>query len=194
MKLPLVKKATLSWWAYETMLRDRGYEVIGSGVYARVYSKPGSGHVIKVGTADHGFKSDPYLAFLRKIDPTNVHFPRVHKVEMYRDTVYDCSIGRSSYYVVTMERLEKFERVHWKRREKVFTSLGLTNYHCLHEGCSTRINRDNFQLRKLAYALDDLYSKHKEDLHSDNLMWRVNGSAPQLVIVDPVSPRNTTEY
>lgn len=187
MKLPKVRKAPCTMEEYKLLLVNSGYERIGKGVYATVYARPGSKTVIKVGTVDYGFRNDGYLAFLRKVDPSNPHLPRVNAMRLYRD-IQDPDNGTTCYYVVMMERLSPFMTIPYTKRRQLFHNLGLKNFRCLRPGVSNNNNIDRYHLRKVAKVLDSLYSKYRSDMHTGNIMWRRSrGRAPELVIVDPIS-------
>jgi hypothetical protein len=172
---------------YRDKLVYRGYECIGRGIFSYVYARPGSCQVIKVGTVDYGFRNDGYLAFLRKVDPTNPHLPKISAVRLYRD-LQDPENGRTCYYVVVMERLSPFASIPYPKRRKLFQELGLKNFRCLRPGISSNGNIDCFKLRKVATILDSLYTTYKADIHTGNIMWRRRrGRRPELVIVDPIS-------
>ena len=179
MKLPRRVKTKVRMDRYTDNLQELGYKYFDSGSFASVYAKPGSKNVIKVGKIQY---QDAYIAFLKSIDETNPHFPKVKSVQLFKNSGGD-------YYVVEMERLINFFDV--KDTSSKLTRLGITNdrdyYGQLDSMQELEFTPRTKHMKQVKRVLRTLFNTHNEDLHAGNVMWRKRGQGYQFVITDPVA-------
>lgn len=190
MKLDNVKSTNVSFNDYKKKLRKRGYRKLGSGLYAEVYGRKGSVHVIKVAhMGDHLWHHDGYLAYLRLIDPSNPMFPRIKSVERFNHVKSKRVCTR--YYVVKMERLIEYENVNWDVCEQEFKHMGIDSFYDFEESNPVYAPKTKDKIVLSAYkTLQKLWRKFNNDLHDGNVMWRKGKRGRyQLVITDPATLR-----
>lgn len=155
---------------------------IGSGAYAKVYSRNDLNVVFKVGDAEDNSGYMSYLKALSQVKTKNPYFPKIYEASIVR--------GRNSYdsvLVVAMERLRELEYVSLQKLRPVIDWFDNNAWH---------IDR-LFELSKLlgikypihlSQALRVLQKAYKTsggsfDLHAGNFMLR----GEQLVITDPIA-------
>lgn len=164
----------------DALLNSRGWEKLGEGNYASVYSKPAINYALKV------FESDSaYLAFLKLIAAhPNPHFPKI--------------IGRlrvtEKYRAVRMEKLVPQQQVvvdgkHVKLSQLLAAYL-IAKRHRLNDLQERNLELATIYLEDkpaLVQALDligsELLGKFHLDLNEANLMMRGDGTP---VITDPI--------
>lgn len=79
---------------FDQIMAQKGYEYLGHGTFTKVYAKPGSSKVIRIGTMDDAWHRFAGLC-LRGDNP---HLPRIDKIGTRRD-------GHDTLLVARMERL-----------------------------------------------------------------------------------------
>jgi hypothetical protein len=83
--------------AYVAHLERHGFERIGGGYYGRVYAKPGSPWVLKIGyDPEDGWPA--YARMVMKLHPSNPYAPRIKSLRWHEG-------GKQPFYVAVMERL-----------------------------------------------------------------------------------------
>jgi hypothetical protein len=164
----------------DELLHSRGWEKLGEGNYASVYSKPGITYALKVFERDSA-----YLAFLKLIaSHPNPHFPKI--------------IGRlrvtEKYRAVRMEKLRPQQSVavdgYHVKVSALLSAYLIAKRHRLND-----IQERNLELATsyltdkptLVAALDlisdELLGKFHLDLNEANIMMRADGTP---VITDPI--------
>lgn len=189
MKLATVKTTTTSYRTYTDMLIEQGYLMIGSGLFAEVYSKKGCDHVIKVGClrSINGWHTDGYVGFLRRLDLSNPLFPAITQVERF--ALVEKNVVSSRYYVVKMERLIEYHNIRSSAREAALNKIGVESVDEFEESTGRRGGPFKSNVVNQAHRiLQALWSKYSSDLHTGNVMWReIKANEYQLVITDPAT-------
>ena len=160
------------------ILHDRGWEEVGAGYYATVYSKPGINYVLKIFEQDSA-----YLAFLDMIAKNpNPHFPRI----IGKIRVGD-QWGKKTYRAVRMEKLLPLNGV--RVNEHVFTGISAKNGVRLNSVQEHSLELANEYLEDkptlvvaLDLIVDKLLNRFTLDLGND-VMQRQDGTP---VITDPI--------
>lgn len=156
-------------------------------------------------------KNDGYLSWLstvgeyRKKGSNNPYFPRIDDLKIMKDAT-----GKL-HYRVNMEKLYDFRYMPILDNVDLMSSLcnkmfgedvknpdhevGYSQYadliqRNLREGTKhpSEIKDENLkQALSIIRSLLDSNNDFMEDMHSGNIMWRITGTIPQLVIVDPIA-------
>jgi len=145
---------------YEDKIQALGCELLGSGLYSRVYAIPNTDKVIKVGDLDEW---PSYIKWATDNGHAGKFAPKVYALKFHDD-----------YYVAIMERLVC--TINEMRNEGRRTDQ-VKAYHNLH-------NADCEALDLIGYVDELRANRLSGDLHGGNLMLRHDG---QLVVTDPVS-------
>jgi hypothetical protein len=177
-----------------------GKEELGSGQTARVFKSEDPNTVTRL-TYVRG-KNDPYLQFIRLIQKhsDNPYFPRIYDARLYPSPEH----GRYVYrLMLNMERLVpvRDERT-IDAAEGILRRIGvLPPDQDLRKPWLKSLFRDkrqemiaNSKDPKFVEALkllDPLLTKFGVDLHNKNIMLRLTGAGPQLVLLDPLVPKYT---
>lgn len=158
---------------YRKWLAKRGYIVLGQGLMAAVYTKPGSNRAIKVSRQIDQWPD--YVLWATKNRYAGTFAPKVYSLKFHKD-----------FYVATMEVLVC---TIGELRDKSWRNEQLRNYDSMLNGL--------YGEKRPISALDKFCSKAKEaefnhDLHDNNFMVRSDGS---VVLIDPSSRRSeVTKY
>lgn len=177
---------------------------LGSGLYAKVFQHPTNPkRVIKLAYCEYKPQDDPYLDYLSAIKAkgmkTNPWFPKIHSLEIYRHKDEEYS-EHEYYYIVEMEKLVKYHtnKIKKKDKEEFFNSVGIIDYDDVRFYSNYRKNYRNSDTAptnkyfcNLTSILSDLFDLYGDDLHANNIMWRVkernSKKKIQLVVTDPVA-------
>jgi len=149
---------------------------------------------------------DGYLAYINEIykleqdGEKNPYFPVIHDLKIFKD-----DDGRLSYNL-NMERLHDFTKPSIVSNTDLLQSLAENMFVQVPDMIgfdadyiiktireAAKNNRyDNIADRQLRKALRLIHRIHVNagrviDLHSGNVMWRITGTMPQLVITDPLA-------
>jgi hypothetical protein len=164
------------------ILRSKGYEELGSGVFANVFQrKSRPNEVIKLfGTSDVAYVD--YLKFIMK-HQDNPHFPKILGKPMKITP---------KYYAVKLEKLTKYDNKN-NLHNVIETALRLATYlgpndspedFKTHEPEYDKILDSKPKLKEAIFYLAQFKntSKYKWDIHSGNVMWRGN----DIVLTDPI--------
>ena len=167
---------------YIDQLIESGHEELGAGCYAEVYSIPGDdSKVIKVGQCDFSFADDPYLEYIKRIDPTNPFCPVVHSVELVK--FLDCH-----RYIVHLERLTEYSKV---------PNGPEVNQQWFKDHRVSSLDRKNVELNvaddRIVDVMDTIHAICHEALHftctdirQNNVMYRNTNQGWIPVFTDPV--------
>lgn len=171
----------------ELIFMDAGWDKVGHGFYADVYSKPGIDYVVKVFERDSA-----YLAYLNLIKHhPNPHFPRIKGRLHISPTLNGV-------------RLEKLEKVYQVQVGSLTVGItGMLNAYLISKDYNlSEYQQRNLELAniyladhpQLVEALDLIYinllsrssrlSGYSLDLNTNNVMQRSDGT---IVIIDPVA-------
>ena len=160
-------------------LEQAGYDRIGEGIFAWIYSKPGADHVLKL------FRSTDraYMDFVKVVTVNpNIHFPKF-KGKMMK--------VNDNYYAIRMEKLSETIDHGTAHILKAYINKG--KYPKTYNGPKASTTYAISQMNDLekeqpgiTTACDiiakTLAPKYVVDLHTENIMMRGN----TLVIIDPV--------
>jgi hypothetical protein len=140
---------------------------------------------------------DGYLSYIKMVvedNSQNPYFPRVYNVKTFRSPEGDI------YYDVDLEKLVEFNRL--KNNTELFNSI---KEHLFKDSPSVEENTLDYLLMNAAEGqrffikdpvLLDAMNKidqvakthyHNWDLSQSNMMWRMTGTMPQLVLTDPLA-------
>ena len=162
------------------ILMNAGYEMLGYGIFANVYAKPGENGVLKLfDSEDEAYQKFVYMA----MSNPNPHFPKF-KGKMMKIT--------DEYYAIRMEKLTPLPDT----PDTASYAKKISAYVKLIQNKSGRIRSDADELISdideiekeqpgIKYACNMIGNRFKEeiiDIHNDNIMLRGN----ILVITDPV--------
>lgn len=142
---------------------------------------------------------DGYLSFIQAVidtKPRNPYFPRVINLKVKRDPK-----GEEIYYDIDLERLHSFrsldEDVRTSLSEYMFTEEACEKYNGDIVGMiSMVLERNRASIVKdpelndalaIIKSIADSSSDFIFDIKADNMMWRMTGNRPQLVITDPLA-------
>lgn len=158
-------------------LERRGFERLGSGVYSRVYAKPGSSRVIKVSTEMDGWLQ--YICWAGERGYLGRQAPMVHSLKVIQGR------GGGVFYVAVMERLACTIR----RAHRVNYAAALREHGAVIRG--ERTLREDCEIREHSPEWADFVADFKDhffgwqkDCHDENFMARFDGS---LVLTDPIA-------
>lgn len=148
---------------------------------------------------------DAYLTYLKIIHDSgtggNPYFPRIHDLKIMKD-----SEGLLTYKV-NMEKLVPYSAEYLFYNELLVRSLWEDMFTTPYRGSSASaivnkiamylgsyvteyngIKDDNLvEALQLINAILVEYPNFREDLHNGNVMWRITGSRPQIVLIDPIA-------
>jgi hypothetical protein len=154
---------------------------IGSGAFARVYSRAHYRRVVKIGD---GY--DRYLKYVSiiGIENPNPYFPTIYSIQRYEDKKTHWS---DSYYVAEIEKLTKWGKVPTKVRDRLLKKLGCDHIWDAERprivGSSGRWEKDAVKKLKKLWAGWNV----GRDIHQGNIMFRRVGKGWQLVYTDPAA-------
>jgi len=179
-ELPKRVKGKRTVEEYIHSLEELGYRHVGDGFYSEVLV--GKNDVIKLAYDDPAY--DDYLRYVLA-NQNNPYFPKIYSVHRYKDTVRWESIdNKPNITVVKMERLQ-----YGTQKQRRFSSNMMKK-----AGNDVRwqvpLSIDGRYERQAAKVLGELFTKHREDLHTGNVMFR-NG---HTVIIDPVAPAASSNW
>lgn len=152
---------------------------------------------------------DGYLSWLSMVD----HYKKQGADNPYFPIIHDLKIMRGNdgklHYRVNMERLVPFKTPKILGNEDLMSSLCnnmfgkdiqdrydiLSEYESLityqlRRGLKNANAVKDEDLREALLVIKDVMNENpefSEDLHSSNIMWRITGTIPQLVLVDPLA-------
>lgn len=166
----------------------------GHGLYADVYGSSSRKRlVMKVGISD-SVDTDAYFDYVKSVvlkQPSNPLVPKIEAIE-----VITSPSGREQAYLITMERLLKWDDIPMVYRDKGLEACGLTE---IYQFDTTRNDDEDLKesvkldmtggLKPLVRSLRRVMNRHHPDLHYGNVMWRKTRSRRvpyQLVLTDPV--------
>lgn len=173
-----------------------------AGSYSSVYmpsSQKRLNQIIKI-SKKHKF-DNAYVLYLKMIDDfnknggNNPYFPVIHDLKIYHDDKDNLQFN------VKMERLFRFQNLKIYDNEDLINSLKEMMFGSTDESIHTYLveylyseGTEGFiKDKKLKQALDMIIrlkinnDEINYDLHKGNLMWRITGNMPQLVITDPLA-------
>lgn len=211
------KPTTRKPYAYAKRVRDSTKSsTLGVGSFAsaeQMDSGKRLNQVTKLGNVskfDHNINvvpsdidEDGYMSYIRAIDnfnktgKTNPYFPVIHNVRIMKD-----ESGKMNFKV-DLEKLHPFNTPGIADNEELMHSI----FYRMFNSTETNPDRKSFTRwltaslsnpnrikdPKLAAALSLIQSvigregNFNSDIHGDNVMWRITGTIPQLVITDPVA-------
>ena len=160
---------------YIDKLLQKGYKLIGSGLYAKVYYKENCKHVIKVGNS-----CDNYLIYIDNIkNKNNPLFPKIHSIKKYKD-----------YYVVKMEKLNNIRDVDEKIIEKCKKDININSYNEFDPWVQLT-KHENKHVEEVVELLSELTNEYANnecgiDIGEQNIMVRKNKNNYHLVLTDPI--------
>jgi hypothetical protein len=188
---------------------------LGSGVFGTAYdigSNKRLNQVTKVGrTGDPDSKKstateveqDGFLVYLKSIQRSNnPYFPEIHDLKITRSTE-DSTLS----YVVNMRRLIPFYSEKIAGNDDLMRSLYSDMFYGQEYGYYNPRNPAGSILKTLEQAskmpelvkderlgaalkvISTLASKYdfNTDLHAGNVMWKITGNRPQLILLDPLA-------
>jgi hypothetical protein len=168
----------------------------GAGLMSRAYAPTSPKRLNQISKISKpGKYDDAYMAYLKMIDDfnksggQNPFFPRIHELKVYRD-----KNGEQQFHV-KLEKLHPLSIFSKDHDEDLLRSLK-ENYFGRVLPFAAAIDRqlegdDVVQDEDLIEACDmiSLLAQRNDfliDMHDGNVMWRITGNMPQLVITDPL--------
>lgn len=155
---------------------------------------------------------DAYLSYLKMVDDynksgkDNSYFPKIYNLKIFRkpDGTLDYNIDMEKLLKLGYEPINNNEMQMHALYKKLFKTAGTeeddpafdVSGHGIYIELSRIIDDGNFGLirdAKLKEALMMIESllksnrKFRWDIHPGNIMWRITGNIPQLVIIDPIA-------
>lgn len=208
-------KSTTNNIVYNNRLRtDLKSKTLGSGSFGIVHDV-GSGkrlnQVTKIGKGEtinsepaKDVENDGYLSYLRAVydsGSSNPYFPRIHDLKIMR------SKTEALTYRVNLEKLVEFnsdkiignEDLMQSIYEDMFGDTRIRFGDSITSAIKSNLEGalmgkfESIKDPELLSALKLIYRVLKSnpgfvaDIHSGNIMWRITGTRPQLVIVDPIA-------
>src|SRR6266446_2469563 len=149
---------------FNNRLEKRGYEMLGIGMYSRVWGKPGSSKVIKVGTTNDSWLT--YIVWAMSKGYVGNHAPRVDSFKVN---------GQEGYFVAVMERLRRLNTGNCKLMNKLTPD-------------TNSITDTVPEWKTFSKEFTARFGRHN-DLHDGNWLQRENG---ELVLTDPLSTQGQT--
>lgn len=187
-RLPKLQTASGTLDNYYQRLVADGWKEIGSGYKAKAYTKDGV--VLKVACDDAGYDDFLRVALANQDNP---YYPKIYSVDRYKNVEYKYEWSEQTYKhkrvtVVLMEKLQS-------AKEAGETTIN-SDWGTIHNPVADKLRtlgrlvvngkiEINESELEVAEALAELFSKHREDLHAENLMYR----GKQPVVTDPVVGR-----
>lgn len=186
------KVSTDPWTFPEKMAGGKKH--IGHGISSVAFPSKKPNTILK--TSYHESSNDPYFQYLKLVldNQDNPFFPRIYNAKTYEHTTRK---GRPVVaLVVEMEKL--ISPRHPKMRDTMphlYEQVGL-NYSVDQRdewNNPTFIKKvqqktTNPKFAEALQLLSPYFNKFKSDLHRKNIMVRLTGSGPQLVVTDPFMP------
>ena len=187
----------------------KGHEHIARGQTARVFKSTKPGAVVRIGFLRS--LDDPYLNFLKLIleHQDNPYFPRIYNAKLYRTGEKTGGAGDPVFQlIVEMEELLPVDdpkiadaMTHKLKELKVLPPNLSLSGHIARPKANIAIRQafdhktdmiinqtPDEQFAEALRVLQPLMYQHGLDLHMDNIMARLTGTGPQLVLVDPIIP------
>lgn len=173
--LPERVKASRNIEQYKAELFRLGYfESFADGFYSEVFL--GKKDVIKIAFDDPAY--DAYLEYVLA-HQNNPYFPKIYSVHRYNNVPrWHDNSGKANITVVKMERLTPGSMKARRTTSNMLKKAG-KEAQWRHP-----LSIDGRHERQVSKILGELFSRHREDLHSGNVMFR-HGHA---VVIDPVAP------
>lgn len=157
---------------------------IGSGCFAKVFSRPTLNKVVKV--TEDGDKFIRYVKYVGLKNP-NPYFPRIHNVVVHNHRTKSMwgTVYNSRYFSIEMEKLIKWSKVPNSVRVKALEKLGCNWIYDLEY---PKIKHSSSRWEKEAIVLlRKVWFGNSRDIHKGNVMFRRRGKGYQLVFTDPVA-------
>ncbi len=144
---------------FNNRLENRGYEMLGSGMYSKVWGKPGSSKVIKVGATSDSWLT--YIVWAMSKGYVSNHAPRVDSFKVN---------GQEGYFVAVMERLRRLNTENCELMRELTPN-------------TREITGDVLEWKTFSKDFTAQFGRYN-DLHEGNWLQRANG---ELVLTDPLS-------
>jgi hypothetical protein len=177
-------------WTFPERMAGKNHEEIGLGRTAVTFKSKKPNTVIK--TSYHKSLDDPYITYLKTVQAhqDNPFFPRIYKAKIYKD--------EENLYALRVE-MEKLISLYDPKMidtaPHIFRQLGLSfGSHDRNDWNNPAYVKDviestnNPKFAEALRILSPYFQKFSSDLHKKNMMVRLTGSGPQLVITDPFMP------
>ena len=187
-----------SWEQMEQYLKEHGLDLVGKGMFARVYSNDHINYVYKVFDKD-----EAYLSFTKYcLTHSSKHLPVMIKHPKELTKFFKHSDKNNKFFVVKIEKLN-----HLSNEEKKFFNVNLQQnvFKCANFGDDVII-KDHFKPDKYYRGLSEYISSYPEyqfdtlfpllvdivkttgfkiDITNTNFMKRDDGT---IVVTDPIAP------
>ena len=150
---------------------------------------------------------DPYYRYVLMVQQhqNNPFFPRIYGVKVYEhnDTIEYGQNGVGDQYIlhVFMEKLHPVSELDEEVARQILWSVGIPYKGEMKDDYSlrTKMGKDEYRklmkqhtqhpkLKEALRLLEPMFKKFGNDVHIDNLMFRLTGVGPQVVLVDPLYP------
>jgi hypothetical protein len=148
-------------------------------------------------------KDDGYLSYLQSVYVAekqgiqNPYFPVIHDLKIFKDD------KNKLHYSVNLEKLLPFKTPKIINNSELlsavcFRMFGKAPYNnklqFIIENLDRMLSESNIavdeNLKDVAIMINDIISNNpnlRQDMHVGNVMWRITGNMPQLVIIDPIA-------
>lgn len=186
-------------------------EGIGAGImHSKIYlDKKQPNQILKV-VPIHD-QRDSYYTYVRMIEKhqNNPFFPKIAGIRLYEvepyehtsDSGYKSNIKEHLLLYVWMEKLVPLSKLDSEHARQLLSNVGIFYEGDFKDDLTMRSlfdmkfqrqdiaqNSQIPQFNKALRLLEPLFKKFHSDLHAGNMMVRLTGVGPQLVITDPVYP------
>lgn len=199
-------------YSYKSKIRAAGGKPAGSGSFSTVFSFDSPkrynqiskiGRTGSIGQRDSSAKKiedDAFLFYIKSIQGSdNPYFPKISDLKIFKDNNGNLSYRANIHKYVDFQSKKIADNIDLIKSlyEDMFygniendTYAIITLEDSLHNMFTDEkiIKDDN--LKNAVQLIKQMLSKNPNfnlDIHSGNLMWKITGNRPQLVIIDPIA-------
>lgn len=176
-------------------------KLVGAGIQSMVFPHPNDPNFVVKSVTIIDPRREGYVKYVALVldHQNNPFFPKIKHAKLYKLPPQEETNNAKYKMVVVMEKLHRLKEMEDLVPE-AFEQLGISREYIDFDPRSTKLldfmsnshNRQmlrstttNSQFRQALELLEPLLLKHKPDLRVGNLMFRLTGGQPQLVIIDP---------
>jgi hypothetical protein len=164
-------------------LKKKNYRRLGSGLYAEVWASPSSSIVYKISSIENEMeKKDPFPYWVEAVGLRNKN-PHLPYYTSYKEYDYKVRGKRRRFYVVKMERLQRWNKNKEAHRALLENDFAVADTYDMHYISPKKVTP---AVKKVYLLLDKIRHKGDLDIHDENIMIRMRKNRQYMVLTDPI--------